>query len=289
VTRPSRARTYLVLGRVSNLPTVWTNVLAGAVLAGGRPRAGVLVALAMAASLSYLGGMFLNDAFDRDADARARPERPIPAGLIGAGEVFAVGFGLLAAGWLGVVAVAGLASRAALAGLALAVAIVVYDAWHKGNPLSPFLMGLCRALVYVTAGVALAPAPAGALWGGVVALLAYLIGLTYVAKHEGGSALARLWPLAFLAVPFVYALPALGAGAAGIVLYVAFAAAVVSALRILWSDEPRRIPRTVVTLIAGISLLDAVLVAGAGASGLGLAAGLGFVLTLALQRYVSGT
>ena len=91
---------YLRLGRVSNLPTVWTNVLAGAVLAGratvGPGRAGRSLALAL--SLFYVGGMYLNDAFDREIDARERPERPIPSGRIGAGEVFALGFGLLGAG-----------------------------------------------------------------------------------------------------------------------------------------------------------------------------------------------
>ena len=45
--------------------------------------------------------MYLNDAFDREIDARERPERPIPSGRIGAGPVFAIGFGLLAAGVLG--------------------------------------------------------------------------------------------------------------------------------------------------------------------------------------------
>jgi 4-hydroxybenzoate polyprenyltransferase len=268
---------------------VWTNVVAGALLAGGRPAPGVLVALAAAVSLSYLAGMFLNDAFDRGVDARERPERPIPAGHIGAGEVFAAGFALLAAGCLGVVAVAGVSSPALLAALALAGAIVLYDAWHKGNPLSPLLMGLCRALVYLTAGLAVGGATTAALWGGIVALLAYLIGLTYVAKHEAGGTLGRLWPLAFLAVPFVYTIPTLAAGGVGALVWVAFAGAVVWALRTLWSDQPRRIPRAVVTLIAGISLLDAVLIASTGAAGAAVAAALAFPLTLALQRYVSGT
>ncbi len=35
VHEPATLATLLRLGRVSNLPTVWTNVLAGAVLAGG--------------------------------------------------------------------------------------------------------------------------------------------------------------------------------------------------------------------------------------------------------------
>ena len=46
----------------------------------------------------YVGGMYLNDFFDRDIDARERPGRPIHAGDISAGAVSAIGFALLAVG-----------------------------------------------------------------------------------------------------------------------------------------------------------------------------------------------
>ena len=44
-------RTILVLGRVSNLPTVWTNALAGAALSGAMPGPGPMVLLLLALSL----------------------------------------------------------------------------------------------------------------------------------------------------------------------------------------------------------------------------------------------
>src|SRR5260370_18068046 len=91
---------YLRLGRVSNLPTVWTNVLAGVVLAGGRPEPRLLIFLWTALSFFYVGGMFLNDAFDPGLDAREPPERPIPSGPIGAAEVYAFGYAILTAGIL---------------------------------------------------------------------------------------------------------------------------------------------------------------------------------------------
>src|SRR5262249_30185280 len=131
-------------------------------------------------------------------------------------------------------------------------------------------------------------APDAALGRGALALLAYLIGLSYIAKHEARGSLAGLWPLAFLAVPFVYGSPALAAGAAGVLVYLALPAAVAAALRLLAAGGPGGIPRAVVTLIAGISLVDAVLIARAGA-GVTLTAALGFPLTLAAQRYVRGT
>ena len=48
----------------------------------------------------YTAGMFLNDAFDREFDARVRTDRPIPAGDVTARETFAIGWALLAAGLL---------------------------------------------------------------------------------------------------------------------------------------------------------------------------------------------
>ena len=83
----------LRLGRISNLPTVWTNVLVGGLLAGGSLSDPRLTLLMAAMSLFYIGGMFLNDAFDREFDAQHRPERPIPSGQVSARQVFSFGFG----------------------------------------------------------------------------------------------------------------------------------------------------------------------------------------------------
>jgi hypothetical protein len=293
VSRAASPGVYLRLGRVSNLPTVWTNVLAGAVLAGGELAALPLLFALAGMSLVYTGGMYLNDAFDREVDARERPERPIPSGLVGAGQVFAIGFALLAGG---VVATAGAAAAspargawwAVPAALLLAGTVVYYDARHKRDPLSPLVMGLCRVLVYVTAALAVAGRLTPAVAGGALVLLAYLIGLTYVAKQETLTEVANLWPLLFLAAPFVYGAPVLARGAAAL-LYLAFLAWVAYAISLLVRRRPGNIPRAVVTLIAGISLLDALLIVHAGAAALAGWALAGFVLTLGGQRYVAGT
>jgi hypothetical protein len=283
---------YLLLGRVSNLPTVWTNTLAGSVLAGADVGPGRLALLALAFSLLYTGGMYLNDAFDRESDARERPERPIPSGRIGAGPVFAIGFGLLAAGVLVVsTAAAGPAGgRAAVwSGLLLAGVIIAYDAWHKANLLSPVVMGLCRVLIYVTAALAVAGGVRSAVWSGAAVLMSYLVGLTYVAKQENLTEVRHLWPLAFLGVPFLYAWPALLGAGVGAVLYLGFLGWVAYAVAWLVRRGRRDIRRAVVSLIAGITLLDALLIAGAGDPARAAWAVLGFALTLVLQRWVPGT
>src|ERR1041385_1224412 len=91
--------TVLILGRVSNLPTVWSNCLAGWLLGGGGSalRFGLL---SLGASFLYIGGMFLNDAFDSEFDSQHRKERPIPSGSITVGKVWGWGLGWLIAGTL---------------------------------------------------------------------------------------------------------------------------------------------------------------------------------------------
>ncbi len=279
----------LRLGRVSNLPTVWTNVLAAAVLGATPLDAMTLLTIAVACSLSYVGGMFLNDAFDRDHDTRLRSERPIPSGQVSVAAVFAIGFALLAAGAGLVIAVARETAPAATAALGLAGTIVLYDAWHKGNPLGPALMGLCRVLVYVVTAVTLSGRLPAAVGGGAVVLWAYLMGLTYVARQENLAMVRNLWPLVLLAAPFLAGFPLLVAGPFEGLLYVGFLAWVVASLSHLGWHGRLDIPRAVVGLIAGISLLDATLIASRGRLGLACVAVLGFVLTRTLQRFIPGT
>ena len=284
----------LRLGRISNLPTVWTNVLVGALLAGGQLTDVRLPLLMLALSLFYVGGMFLNDAFDREFDATHRPERPIPSGRVSARQVFVSGFGLLALG-LAFVAIAsrgadGLpAWRAIATGAALAAAIVFYDAHHKGNAMSPLIMGLCRVGVVFTAAYAVAPALPDAVGLAATALLCHLIGLTYIAKQEHLDRIGALWPLGFLAVPLLYG-ALLAASAPLVWLPLALYAALLGfALWLLRRRARGDVPRAVVTLIAGMSVLDGVVLVAGGqltAAALAVAA---FVLTLTLQRWVSGT
>jgi 4-hydroxybenzoate polyprenyltransferase len=228
-------RTALRLGRVSNLPTVWTNVLAGMALAGGALMPARAAPLAFAVSLLYVAGMYLNDAFDHRWDARHRPDRPIPAGEVDLSTVVAAGIGLMLAG---VIVLAIAPGQALSAGLALCACIILYDATHKKNPAAPVVMGLCRVLVYAIGARAVTPSPRMGFYVGAAALLAYLVGLTMVARHE--------------------------------------------------SRNPR-LPALVGALIAGICLLDALMLLVTGHAGAAALAVAGFFLTRRLQRHVPGT
>jgi len=277
-------QTFLKLGRVSNLPTVWTNAIAGAVLAG-QPNLSVILSAGVALTLFYVGGMWLNDAFDAEIDARERANRPIPMGEIGTGTVFAGGFVMLG---LGVVLAFSLGGAVGLAGLCLAAAIVLYDWLHKRTVLSPVIMGATRFFCYVLAALAIGQITGQVFWG-ALGLLAYTAGLTYAAKQEAYDRLDRAWPLAVLALPLIYALAQTSANLAALLIWAGLLAVVLMALRRLFRRNKGDVPKAVVTMIAGMSLYDATLIAGSGQTQLALLAVAGFALTLYLQRVVSGT
>lgn len=180
----SKARAYLLLARVSNLPTVWTNVLAGVVVAFPDLPSPPVMPVIVSVSLFYMGGMFLNDAFDAGFDAKARPDRPIPAGDVSRTEVF-IGGGLLMAIGEGLLLWTYHPLPAMMWGLVLAAAIAYYDFQHKGNPFGPIVMGLCRALVYFVAAAATAGIPSVYVVVIATVMWAYVAALTWVAKRPG--------------------------------------------------------------------------------------------------------
>src|SRR5438477_10882950 len=143
-------RVLLVLGRASNLPTVWSNCLAGWLL-GGAGQRGRFALLCAGSTFLYLGGMYLNDAFDAQFDQQHRPERPIPSGGIRLGSVWLWGLSWLA---LGVVSLCSLGKATAVLTCLLTLSILIYDAIHKIFAFSPVLMATCRFFLILVAASA---------------------------------------------------------------------------------------------------------------------------------------
>ncbi len=247
-------RSFLLLGRVSNVPTVWSNCLAGWLLSGGGDgrRFGLLC---LGGTCLYVAGMYLNDAFDAQFDRQHRPERPIPSGAIRLETVWGWGFA-----WLG----AGLAclflfsETTTIFALLLAVTILVYDAVHKIFAFSPFLMAACRGLLILLAASTGREGVTGlAIWSALV-MAAYIIGLSYLARKEGTLASVRFWPCLVLAAPLVLAfivnrgehelrsMLLSGVLAGWLLRCLGFA---------LWSAQ-RNLGRCVSGLLAGIPLVD---------------------------------
>lgn len=279
-------KTALRLGRVSNLPTIWSNVIAAVSLGAVSAPERDIVLAALAMSLLYVGGMYLNDAFDRDIDARERPSRPIPAGEAPAQTVFCIGFGLLAAG-IGLLAV--LRPMAGLVGLILAGTIVLYDWHHKGNLLSPVLMGLCRALVYAGAATVLAKAFWIPVLLGAAALFLYVTGLTLAAKQERLERVTNFLPFVLVAAPLAIYAPAIVNAWPAALAAAALLVACLYAGYLLKRRDPGDVGSAVGLLIAAIALVDALAAASTGAVSAALLCAAFFVLTLVLQRHVPGT
>lgn len=280
----------LRLGRVSNLPTVWSNCLAGWVLAGGG-QSGRLALVALIATCLYLGGMFLNDAFDADFDRQRRRDRPIPSGQIPEARVWQLG-GL----WLGLALLlsAVLGRTFFVLAVVLALVIVLYNAIHKRTPLAIVLPGVCRALLYLLAALAAGGPVGAALWCGL-ALGVYVAGVSALARRESFPGPAPRWPVLALVAPMVLALMMNGPAPEGpsyreraFYLSLLLVIWILPALRYVLAGETRPPAFAVSNLLAGIVLVDLLATAGEPWTLLPV-----FLLLLAaallLQRYVPAT
>lgn len=287
-TRPSAIRTWLILGRVSNLPTLWSNVLAAWLLAGG----GVpsrLFAVLMAGSALYLGGMFLNDACDADFDRRHRNERPIPLGLVPEWQVWVAGAGLLL---FGGAALAELGPGTALLAAGLVLAILLYDLTHKWVAFSPVTMALCRVLLFMASGSATEAGLSGEVVWCALALGLYVVGLSTVARRETMPGPLAHWPFAAIVMPFVLAgfLNPPDEWTAPHILVPAtlLATWIGRCVMRLGQGTPASARASVSGLLAGIALVDALAVA-APLKPWGAVFPALFVLCLILQRRVPAT
>lgn len=246
----------LVLGRVSNLPTVWSNCLAAFVLSKGNSH-GDLALLMLGASLFYLGGMYLNDAFDTGFDRQFRKERPIPSGAIREKTVWILG-GLQLALGLVCFSVAGRVPYSL--SILLGASILAYNAAHKAISWSPILMALCRFVLFLavaSTGQWQTEIAGSVLWS-AIALSCYIVGLSCVARRESGGGLLSWWPCLLLLFPAVLAFLVNNGsyrvyGIAAILAYIGWT---LVCLRDIYWKSPPNIGRGVSRLLAGIVLVD---------------------------------
>lgn len=287
-------RTLLLLGRVSNLPTIWTNVAVGWFLSGGAWGAEFgWILLGM--SLLYVAGMTLNDAFDASWDRENAPDRPIPSGRISEPGVWVLGaiqmisgsavlFFLSSVHWLFLTL--------------LIVFILLYNFLHKKWAGSVLVMGLCRAMVYLGAGSAVVAQTTAISVSPVVVLVAggvllYIAGITLAARSEhldapaGPGFLNRI----LLMLPVLFPLFGSRNQPGGILstsLIVAGVLGIWAWLVITRAAFQKKIPLGIAYSIAGIALFDAAVVAFADwrAAVFAMAC---FGLTLAAQKRIPAT
>jgi 4-hydroxybenzoate polyprenyltransferase len=178
---PGRLRSYVELCRASNLPTVWTNVLAAVVLSGAWawPQA---LAAGLAATLIYLGGMALNDVLDVEEDKVRKPSRPIPSGRVPMAGAVAFAAALFGAGLLLLAVFCSM--RALTAGAVLIGVVYLYDRLHGYSPVTVLLMASCRALVFIVAALAVAGSVNRLVAVAATAQFLYIVALSAVARWE---------------------------------------------------------------------------------------------------------
>lgn len=280
-------KAWLELARISNLPTAWTNVLAGWLLAGGQLQDQRLLWLLLGGSLLYSGGMILNDAADAGYDREHRKERPIPRGAVSVGAAWVGGLICLVIGWIA--CIRGFSN--VWLSIGLVVVILAYDLYHKPWPGSVAVMGLCRTFLYLVAGW---PGVYGAYWlhqasliepiscfvmfpspllgeGRVLliaslAIGAYIVALTMIARMEGRGGSPKKGAMWFskllLYSPGIVAAARVftGGDPRVLILLLAFAVLIAVASRMM-KRGGSEIGRAVGILLAGIAVVDGLAVA----------------------------
>ncbi len=176
-------KTLLTLCRVSNLPTVWMNILTTAVITSALTgQSFTLGFILLGISCFYAGGMSLNDYCDRHWDAERQPYRPIPSGRISAHRVLTISLGLFAVGFAFLMLAP--SHKGPLAGLVLVAIIVLYDWLHKRHWSTVFLMASTRLGVYAVTAMALMGEVPLLVWlAGSIQML-YTLLVTVVARWE---------------------------------------------------------------------------------------------------------
>ncbi len=209
---PSTLQSYLELLRLPNVFTAVADVAMGfffvhatwafdgqtqppSLLPVGAWTLGLLIA--SSASL-YLAGMVLNDLFDVELDREEQPYRPLPSGRVSLAAAGLLGWNLLSAGVMLAAAAAVLVQRfppahvdgfvivwrSALVAAALAVLVVLYNAWLKRTPLGPVAMGGCRALNVLLGMSVLRENWRVEHWTVATAIGVYIAGVTWFARDD---------------------------------------------------------------------------------------------------------
>ena len=284
-------RAYAELFRISNLPTVVSNVLVGAALgvSGADIPWEITAPCAVAILFLYLAGVACNDAVDAEWDASARPERPIPSRRLSQRQAHRI---TVAGFMLGLAVFASIGLIALGIGTVLVAVITLYNLLHKRLAASVVFVGAARGLVYLAA----AAAASGALndpkpfWF-ALALFAYTTTFTMVARSEHQEQIDSSRLLA-VAIPLIVLIPGVW-----ITPDEALLAAGVAVVMIVWQGRAvlmvfRAPPKTKTAVhiwLSGFCLIDAFYLSVLGYTGLiALAVGC-FLLTLLLQRSVMGT
>ncbi len=205
-TRPmSRTKSWFSIIRISNAPTVVSNILVGTAIAITMQSKFWTLNLAYDLFFAncilvvYFAGMILNDAFDAKRDKKHRPDRPIPSGLIPRSFAWIAGLTLL-----GAVTVFGIGHGAANGLVLLVLAVLLYTFLHRWFIFALMLMAICRGLVYLIVANPSQGADLSLLLTFCSALAFYTAVLTCIGRFENNKKTTLSWATWLLFVPPSY-------------------------------------------------------------------------------------
>lgn len=175
--------------RPANIPTLLTNAAAAwaAVCGPAWPSAGLYAGVVLMGLSFYLYGMWENDRVDAGWDAARYPDRPVPCGAVSPAALRALA---LLAGLSGLVLNMELGGTFVV-GAFLLIVISLYNMLHKLWAGSVVLMGLCRALWALAAGLVFSHAAGNVALSASVVWYAGLLGaftcvISLIARRETG-------------------------------------------------------------------------------------------------------
>jgi 4-hydroxybenzoate polyprenyltransferase len=297
----SEPKAWMNMLRISNSPTIVSNIMVGVALAIiahreqwsahlnspplqlSKPLLFIIVVLL----LLYFAGMVLNDAFDAKRDQKIRPERPIPQGVITAKQAWITGFVMIAIATLLAFKI-GVATG--ISTLALAFYILLYTFLHHCPVAAIPLMAICRGLVYVVAVSAFSvhnQGPIILIYCGIIAI--YTAVLTFVGTFEHEKQTRYSWIIWVTLLPAV--LPIVLYGLDSPIAWFAFIAFFIWIL-FAWLNflAPDNKPISGMhKLISGFALLDCILIAAIGEYFIMIISAICFVFTVAAHRKILGT
>jgi len=275
----------LELCRVSNLPTVISNCVAGSLVAEGILGLALIFVL-IGASLVYSGGMVMNDAVDFRYDKEFKKDRPIVSSKISLFSSWQLAILFLVSGSVFL----GIGSTSYFWVALLIISIIFYNVFHKKFGITIYVMGFCRSLLYFIAGYTISLSNSVILWGLVLGL--YTAGITLVARGEDTDQKVKMIGIILLTAPVFLSIycslvslnlivPIIFSSSALIVL-------ILYSLRIMNSENPGKIGKAVSLLIAGMCIVDSMAVSSViGYQGLLFIFGVPIVLIF--QRKIAGT
>lgn len=229
---------------------------------------GVFALLVTASCGLYLAGMVLNDIFDRDIDARERPQRPIPSGRVPLAMAIRLAVVLLLIGNVAAIA-AGMTS--CIVAILLTICILAYDGGLKNAPIGPVVMGSCRFLNILLGASAV---------GGLADVFSvpqlpiaagmgiYIVGVTIFSRQEAET--SSRWMLSIgigvinlglaILLGFLLNVPSPLGQTAVLALAVVIAMIDFRLFGCLGTPTPRRVQATVRTLLMSLVTLNAIII-----------------------------